>query len=55
MLLNRIPTADNLKRWHMANRCVLYLEGEENVDNLFVHCDLVHKMWNTFLTQLGVG
>lgn len=54
--LAKILTVDHLQRrgQNLANRCILCMEEEESINQIFIHCLMGRGMWYFFLSHFQI-
>lgn len=54
--LSKVATLDNLKRrgFHLASRCVLYEDHEEDLFHLFFNCSFALNIWNLMVDKKDI-
>jgi hypothetical protein len=57
LLRNRLPTKDNLVRWHVihpdAGLCVIDRESVETAHHLFISCPIFAPLWSLIRSWVG--
>jgi hypothetical protein len=56
-VLGKILTIDNLRKRNLIliNRCCLCKSDEENVNHLFLHCEIAHSLWYAMFNRFGLS
>lgn len=59
MLLNRIPTKDNLFRRRISVKVDINFSADcgcvEDIDHLFINCDLFGRLWSLISSLLSIS
>jgi hypothetical protein len=55
--LGKILTMDNLRKRHIIviDRCCMCKMNEETVDQLLLHCEVAHALWNAIFSSFNLS